>query len=191
MLDGAIEKQVKVSFSYLSYDVSKKLVPRRTEPYIVNPYGMVYTNEQYYLICNLCGYENMSLYRIDRIRALSVLEEPVDGVSKTAAVEAAQTAIYACTGEPEPIEFVCEKFLLNDVIDRFGTGITILDMDDRYCVHVTVAPRGMKFWALQYLPYVEVKKPEWLRQEIITNIKTNPYQVEHGRKNNYLRRHRE
>lgn len=175
MLDEAIEKQVKVSFSYLSYDANKKLVPRRTEPYIVNPYGMVYTNEHYYLICNLCGYENVSLYRIDRISALSILEEPVDNDRKTAAAESAQAAVYAFTGQPETVEFACDKSILNDVIDRFGTDVTISDMGDRYCVRVTVAPQGVEFWALQYLPYVEVKKPEWLRRKMITNIKLNKY----------------
>ena len=75
LLDKKKKKQVKVRFSYLTYDAGKNLVPRRSEPYMVNPYGMIYTNEHYYLICNLCGYENMSLYRIDRISTLTVLDE--------------------------------------------------------------------------------------------------------------------
>lgn len=175
LLDEAIEKRVKVSFSYLSYDARKKLVPRRSKPYTVNPYGMVYTNEHYYLICNLCGYENMSLYRIDRISALSVLEDPVDSDMRETAEEAAKTAVYAFTGQPETIEFACEKFLLDDVIDRFGTDIAVIDAKERYCIRVTAAPKGVKFWALQYLPYVEILEPQWLRDEIIGSIQKNRY----------------
>lgn len=175
LLDEAIEKRVKVSFSYLSYDANKKLVPRREEPYIVSPYGMVYTNEHYYLICNLCGYENMSFYRIDRISALSVLEEPIDDRKTETVEDTVKAAIYAFTGQPETVEFTCEKFLLNDVIDKFGTDVIISDLGGLYNVRITVIPQGVKFWALQYLPYIEVKKPEWLREEIIANIKSNKY----------------
>ena len=175
LLDEAIEKQVKVRFSYLTYDAGKNLVPRRSEPYTVNPYGMIYTNEHYYLICNLCGYENMSLYRIDRISTLVVLNEPVNFGEKSVAADSARAAIYAFIGQPENVEFNFDKFLLNDVIDRFGTDIDLSNDGDRWSVRVTVAPQGMRFWALQYLPYVEVKKPEWLRKEIIKAVQSNRY----------------
>lgn len=175
LLDEAIERQVKISFSYLSFDANKKLVPRRTEPYVVNPYGMVYTNEHYYLICNLCGYENMSLYRIDRMSELVLLEEPADKVAQEVAEEAAQSAVFAFTGRPEVVEFLCKKSLLNDVIDRFGTDIALSDAGDRCRVQVTAAPKGVKFWALQHLPYVEVLKPEWLQEEIVESIQKNRY----------------
>lgn len=36
-------------------------------------------------------------------------------------------------------------------------------------------PRGIKFWALQYLPYVELLQPLWLRDEIIESIGKNKY----------------
>lgn len=91
------------------------------------------------------------------------------------AEEAAKTAVYAFTGQAETIEFTCEKSMLDDVIDRFGTEITVMDIEDRYRVHATAAPKGVKFWALQYLPHIEVKKPEWLRLEIIESINKNTY----------------
>lgn len=61
------------------------------------------------------------------------------------------------------------------MIDRFGTDIDLSNDGDRWSVRVTVAPQGMRFWALQYLPYVEVKKPEWLRKEIIKAVQSNRY----------------
>ena len=39
----------------------------------------------------------------------------------------------------------------------------------------TAPPRGIKFWALQYLPYVELLQPLWLRDEIIESIGKNKY----------------
>jgi len=51
LLDEAIEKKVKVKFDYCDYGVDKQLHKRREKKYTVNPYGMVYSNEHYYLIC--------------------------------------------------------------------------------------------------------------------------------------------
>ena len=40
---------------------------------------------------------------------------------------------------------------------------------------MSVPPHGIKFWALQYLPYAEVVEPKWLRDEIIESVKNNKY----------------
>lgn len=77
-LDAAISVKRKVRFTYLSYNLDKKLVPRRKEAYIVNPYGMVFTNENYYLICIKENKDNVSLYRIDRIRDIEITDCGLD-----------------------------------------------------------------------------------------------------------------
>ena len=174
LLDEAIEQKKQVGFTYLTYNEKKQLVPRRTELYIVNPYRMIYTNEHYYLVCNLSGYEKVSLYRIDRMRDISILDSKA--VYKADEAEkATQNAIYAFAGAPEKITFAFDKAVLNDILDRFGTDIKITKENDRDIARITASPRGVKFWALQYLPYVEVLEPVWLRDEIIESIQKNRY----------------
>lgn len=56
-LDKAISRGLQVSFIYNSYDIDKKLDPRRTSNnevrnYIINPYQIVATNGRYYLVWN-------------------------------------------------------------------------------------------------------------------------------------------
>ena len=89
--------------------------------------------------------------------------------------EFTQTAIYAFAGKPEPITFAFDKIILNDVIDRFGSAIEIKPNGDKCTARIMASPRGIKFWALQYLPYVEVLTPSWLRNEIVSSIAQNPY----------------
>ena len=43
----------------------------------MNPYQMVAANGRYYLIGNIDKYDNVTFYRIDRISAVEILEEPV------------------------------------------------------------------------------------------------------------------
>ena len=47
--------------------MDKKLHPRKSEPYIINPYQMVAVNDKYYLICNVDKYDNVAHFRVDRI----------------------------------------------------------------------------------------------------------------------------
>ena len=70
----------------------------------------------------------------------------------------------------------CDCTILNDVIDRFGTEVQIRERDENtFIARFTAPPRGVKFWALQYLSYVEVVEPAWLRKEIIESLGKNRY----------------
>ena len=70
----------------------------------------------------------------------------------------------------------CDRAILDDVIDRFGTDLQLRERDENtFAVSFTAPPRGIKFWALQYLSYVEIMEPAWLREEIIGSIRKNRY----------------
>ncbi len=76
------------------------------------------------------------------------------------------------------MKIVCSKYILKDVIDRFGTGIHIAEKDEHnFTATFKALPEGIRFWALQYLPYAEVTEPEWLREKIIESVKENKYGV--------------
>lgn len=174
VLDKAIELGKQVSFCYLQYGYDKKMHPRRTEPYVVDVYGMVYMNEKYYLVCSLVSFAKTALYRIDRIKDIEILKSKNN--NRENIKEEVERAIYAFAGTPEHITMRCKNTVLNDVIDKFGNDVRISDYNDEgFTVSLYVSPHGIKFWALQYLPYVEIQKPEWLRNDIIESIKINPY----------------
>lgn len=174
-LDEAIDTGKQVSFTYLQYDLDKKQHPRREKPYVVNPYELIYTNEHYYLICNYVGHDNTSFYRIDRMCDIKVLETKID--KKTSDLSDFRNATYAFASEPERIVLHCDKWMIDEVIDKFGTDISIAKLDEeKISVSFTAPSTGIKFFALQYLPYMEVIKPEWIRSEIINNIKENKYE---------------
>ncbi|HHU22040.1 MAG TPA: WYL domain-containing protein [Clostridiales bacterium] len=176
-LDEAISKKVKVRFSYLHYDLDKKLVPRREEKYTVNPYGMVINNENYYLICVKENKDNISMYRIDRISGIEITDCALDSWDfEFSPKVVTEHAVYAYTGKPELITMICRRSILDHVIDKFGLDIHIRNIgSEKLEISFTVSPDGVKFWALQYLPHVEVVSPQWLRDEIIECLKSNPY----------------
>ena len=170
-LDEAIAQKKKVRLGYLHYGLDKK--QHETKTYSLSPYEMVYMNERYYLICVPDHAPNTRLYRIDRMKDIQILDAPR---SEAVARQEAQNAVYAYVGAPERIIMYCDRAILDDVIDRFGTEVQIRERDENtFTAGFTAPPRGVKFWALQYLPHVEVVEPAWLREEIIESLGRSKY----------------
>lgn len=177
ILDEAIRKQVKVQFTYLQYGLDKKLHPRREKKYTVNPYQLIYTNEHYYLLCRLAYQEQLSLYRLDLMQNIQLTDYVLDKELTQAELQAVENnTVYAWYALPETVEMRCRNHIIGDVLDKFGTDVHIMPQDnDFFTVRLQTTAVGLKFWALQYLPYVEVLWPTWLRQEILDSVKQNPY----------------
>ena len=171
-LDEAITRKKKVQMDYLHYGLDKK--QHITNSHTVSPYEMTYLNEHYYLICVPDDVPKTRLFRIDRMANIRLLEAPRS--EQPAIRQEAQDAVYAYVGAPEQIVMRCDRWILDDVIDRFGSDVRITgDGEEHFTAAFTAPPRGIKFWALQYLPYVELLQPLWLRNEIIESIGKNKY----------------
>ena len=178
ILSEAIKARQKISFIYLDYDFDKKLKPRREARYIANPYSMICENEHYYLVMISQGHTTPSFYRIDMMQDIRILDEPIEISPRDAKLDSAQRVVYAHTGEPETIRLRCDKSVLRYVIERFGTGTTIVPIGENSFEAVfKAAPAGMVYWALQYLQHVEVLAPASLREAVIRAIRENKYHV--------------
>lgn len=177
MLDESIEKKRKVTFDYFDYGVDKKLHKRREKKYKVNPYGLVYNNEHYYLVCVMSRQENVSMYRLDRIQNIEITDLPLDDrMENFDPHNAVKDTVYAYTGEAKSIEMLIDPKILNDVIDKFGANIILSEeADGRIKVRIKASEKGMKYWALQYLASAEIVEPTSLRDEIMGLLKNNRY----------------
>jgi len=177
LLDGAITKKKKVTFVYLQYDFDKKLKPRRDRTYTVSPYAMVSANEHFYLVCKTESFNDIGQYRIDKIKDLVVTGERAEPVPKGFDVRKhVQSAVYMFSNDIERVTLRCDNKVLDDIIDKFGQGVRLSPNDDgTFTANVTASRRGIQFWALQYLEYVEVLGPKAVRNGIIKAMKTNIY----------------
>ena len=179
MLDEAIEKKMKVTFDYYDYGVDKQLHKRREKKYKVNPYGLVYSNEHYYLVCIMSRQENASMYRLDRMQNIEITDIPLDARDDGFEPHTvAKDAVYAHTGKTERIEMLVDKKIINDVIDKFGSDVLISEDEDRLRVTINASVKGMRYWALQFLESVEIVEPISLRNEILELLKNNRYVIQ-------------
>lgn len=101
LLDEAICKSRKVAFEYLSYGTDKQLHPRvrsdGSTDYVVSPYQMVAKEGKYYLICNFDKYDDISNYRMDRIRNIRMEHAEIIGRYFLAHAKAAYSLMGADT----------------------------------------------------------------------------------------------
>lgn len=183
VLDEAISKGKKVSFHYNSFGLDKTLHPRESreggiKEYTVSPYQIAATNGRYYLICNTDPHDNVSHYRLDRITDIRLLDDAAKAADGVKGLEHGINLpqhmaehIYMFSGESIPVSFRMKTYILNDVIDWFGTDVEFSDADgDEVTAHVKVNLQAMRLWAVQYGPHVQILSPDYLVKDVIADL---------------------
>ena len=118
----------------------------------------------------------MSFHRLDRITNMRVSERPATPITEVEGYERgvdykqiASTMPYMYTDAPERIEFIADERIVDQIVDWFGLDIKMSPIpgaEGKVNVSLIASPNAMEHWALQYLNYVEVTKPESLRERI-------------------------
>ena len=179
----AIADEKQISFYYYDCGTDCKLYPRLNadgtrKKYIVNPYQLVSANGHPYLICNLSPYDDLTHFRLDRIKDSQLLDTPAKPLRKLQGFETGmRLSVYLAehpnlwSGEAVHIVFRCKQYMMNDVADSFGTKVRIEILPDNMMkVHLRASEQAMLHWAVQFADEVEVLSPENLRNRIADTL---------------------
>ncbi|SCW26470.1 Predicted DNA-binding transcriptional regulator YafY, contains an HTH and WYL domains [Lachnospiraceae bacterium C10] len=177
-LNDAIAEKKKVSFIYNQIGTDFKLHPKREEPYIVNPYQIVANNGKFYLISNYDKYDNVAHFRIDKMTEVRVLDEKVKPMSKVSEIEKGLNLpkhmaehFYMFSGESVAAKIKTTEDMMSELVDWFGTDFRIIEKnEDSICIRVNCNQEALRFWGLQYGPYVEILEPKSLRERIAEDV---------------------
>ena len=185
ILDEAIRKKQKVLFEYAEYHTDKKMHLKKREDgsvreYVVTPYQMATQEGKYYLICNYNKYDDISNYRVDRIRNIQILEEkgkPFEtlkwsGHQPMNLNEYMREHVYMYSSENAFVKFRIVKAMISDVIDLFGKGVNFSEETDTHVsVSVHVNERAAEQFAKNYAPDVMILQPKRLRDKLRDDLK--------------------
>lgn len=185
ILDEAIRKKKKVLFEYAEYHTDKKMHLKKREDgsvreYIITPYQMAVQEGKYYLICNYDKYDDISNYRVDRIRNIQILEEkgkPFEtlkwsGHQPMNLNEYMKEHVYMYSSENTFVKFRIVKAMISDVIDLFGKGVNFSEETDTHVsVSVHVNERAAEQFAKNYAPDVVILQPKRLRDKLRDDLK--------------------
>ena len=179
ILDEAISCHRKVSFRYLEYGTDKKQHPKKrsdgSEKYIVSPYQMAAKEGKYYLICNFDKYNDISNYRIDRIRDIEFLEEKAKPFDTLQGADGKplnlsdymKKHVYMYSGGDCRARIRVNRAMISDVIDLFGKEVSFSN-ENEADVTVTVYANEMSIerFALSFAPDVTVLEPKALADKV-------------------------
>lgn len=174
LIDEAIEKGLQIHYDYNKYGTDKKL--HKSSQQYVSPYRMILHNQRYYLMAYSEYWQNIVYHRLDRITDMTITEKKavplrtIPGYRNGIDYQALSTGMpYMYADKAEPIEFVADEAIVDQIIDWFGKNARIQrdeTQGSRVRVFVTASPNAMEHWAMQYMSHVEIISPESLRTRI-------------------------
>lgn len=147
--------------------------------YIVNPYQIISKNGHSYLLCNLPQYDDLTHFRIDRIKdckgcdtalkPLRMLKGFETGIMLSEYLKAHPNL---WSGESMRITFQCKQYMMNDVADSFGTNLHIEKLpDDMMKVNIQASESAMLHWIIQFADAVEILSPKNLQEQIAETLR--------------------
>ena len=180
IVDEAIATGKQVQYDYNKYGVDAKL--HKSSFQRVSPYQLILHNQRYYLMGYSDYWGNMIFHRMDRISNMRIYDKPATLITNVKGYEngidfkqIASTMPYMYTDKPERIEFIADEWIVDQIVDWFGKDIRmslVPENEKKVKVELVASPNAMEHWALQYLNYVEVTKPESLRAKILDSLRS-------------------
>ena len=146
-IEDAILAGKKISFQYFDLNESHERVFRKNgEKYLVNPVAMVFSNDNYYLICYHDNHDGITTYRIDRMLNVSVSDQEINKAAQPKGLNIAKHRKQSFSmfgGKTETVKFEADKDLLDVIYDKFGEDTQIRSLGNgkiSFTADVQVSP---------------------------------------------------
>lgn len=167
----AIAGRKLVTFQYFDYNAKREKVFRREgKPYRVTPFGLIWSDENYYMVGLEQGGTEMHHYRVDRMQDLTVRPMAGDvpkGYENFDIAEYGQKHFHMFSGKEAKVRLRCGNRFVNVMLDRFGQeAMLIPDGEDHFVLTVdaVVSPQFYG-WLFGLGHEVQLTSPEWAVEE--------------------------
>lgn len=170
-IEQAIEGKKKVSFLYFSLDENKKKVYRSNKKrYVLNPLAMIWSKDNYYLLCYDDRHDGTSRYRIDKMEDVQVEEEArlEKAEFENFNADTYRKQIFSMFGgELKKVELLFTADMLGDVYDKFGTDFQVHKVSEsefKATVEVQVS-KTFYIWVVGTLGKVKIVFPDSVKKD--------------------------
>lgn len=176
-LHNAIANNRKIAFRYFEYDVNLKKVFRKDgAKYIENPYGLSWSDDNYYMIAFSDKYEDYTHYRVDRMTDIEVIDESRKSLpigERFNVADYCKKMFNMFGGEDIRVHIKFQNDLINPIIDRFGKKIIVTPVDCDWSETMVNATKSSTFygWLAQFGDRLEVVGPEDVRSGFVQHMK--------------------
>lgn len=146
-INTALVQNVNISFHYFSWNVKAELVERDKE-YFVSPLGLMFQNENYYLVAFDLKSNEKRHYRVDKIKNIIITDKKVvkEGLENFDIVKYSNENFGMYAGDLKTVRLHLKKNLVGVILDRFGSQLTLRELDEENCeARVSVAVSSQFF----------------------------------------------
>ncbi|MBQ8371614.1 MAG: WYL domain-containing protein [Clostridia bacterium] len=179
-IDGihkAINENRRIRFKYFTFNKMKERVLRRGGAwYEVSPIGLVWDDENYYLVAFDEQSGEPRNLRVDKMQSLSVTDVAVSDAARRQARQLPDysTGVFGMFGGDEvTVTLDCTEDLASVIIDRFGSEHTFMPHDCGFTVSVPVVVSPVFFaWVMSFGGRMRILSPSDVRAEFIHTLKT-------------------
>ena len=167
----AIDRDRKITFKYMEYNLDKKQVPRHKgtpqEDYVVSPYATIWNSERYYMVGYSEKRHDINTYRVDRMTGVKqVSRKRIPAPEDFKIQDYTDKVFWMYDGNEEEVTLRCRHKILDQVIDRFGEGIELKNVTRQtFDVTVPVCISGTFYaWITQFVGEMTIIAPNHIRQ---------------------------
>jgi predicted DNA-binding transcriptional regulator YafY len=170
-IQDALSRKRRISFMYYDYDIEKKRVARGDgKTYVVSPVGLVYADDNYYLITYNGKWDDFVTYRVDRMMKIGVSDDGADRVPAEKRFDVkkfAERSFSMFGGEDMRVTLIFDKSMMNAIVERFGKDVIVQRVDDDTAsVHVEITKSNTFFgWLTQFGGMIMIESPGALIEE--------------------------
>jgi predicted DNA-binding transcriptional regulator YafY len=172
LLHQALLRKTKIEFYYIEYDPNGKKKYKRNEIYSVHPCGLIWHEDNYYLLAFNERYMQISPFRVDRMENITVKKEVImrHKIIQNFRIEnyTDKTFNMYATEELTEVQLLFDNQLATVVVDRFGEDVNMhpyCEKRFKVTIKVGVSPTFVA-WLFTFGRDVEVIYPLKLREDI-------------------------
>lgn len=176
-LEDAIEQNKKVIFRYYDLDANGQKVYRRGgHHYVVEPIGLVFNEDNYYLMVYSARHDNTANYRIDRMDSVEIVEEDICKKAlelRQSVAGYTEQAFKMYGGQPVQITLQFSNKLIGAVYDRFGEGTKMIPIGDEDCAATVMVQISPTFWGwiFQFGKLMRIISPDGIIEQYKEKIR--------------------
>ena len=167
-LEQAIEMQKKALFRYFVLnEKGEKVYRREGHRYVVEPVALVFNEDNYYVLTYSSRHESTATYRVDRMEAVTVIDESIGEKAIDLRQEMAQyteQVFKMYSGQQEDVVLEFADALIGVVFDKFGENTPMMRVGESKCVATVKVRVSPTFWGwlFQFAGEMRVLSPQWV-----------------------------
>ena len=165
-LHEAISADRQIRFLYYQWNIKKEMALKKNgAKYCVSPWGLMWDDENYYLVGYDAAESKIKHYRVDKMLDIDVTDDRREGKDSFKAFDMpkyTKSLFGMFGGEEQSVSIVVKNELVGVMIDRFGKDIMIIPYDEEHfktTVSVAVSPQFFG-WIMSFGTDMKILSPE-------------------------------